>query len=126
MSFRLSYARVCVRIRQVHSAGTQCRQLVDAVVLHLTIYNGEDDCDDGIDSAETLIQPSRLECCSSQEVQDFVTEVVGVLEQEGVPGVAVEDHFGVRQPLGHRVAGERVDHDVVGAVGDEHGQRQLA
>src|SRR5262249_39282679 len=30
--------------------------LVDAVVLHLAIYNGADDCRDGIDSAEALIQ----------------------------------------------------------------------
>jgi hypothetical protein len=30
--------------------------LVDAVVLHLAIYNGPDDCRDGIDSAEALTQ----------------------------------------------------------------------
>ena len=30
--------------------------LVDAVVLHLAIYNGPDDCRDGIDSAEALLQ----------------------------------------------------------------------
>jgi hypothetical protein len=30
--------------------------LVDAVVLHLAIYNSPDDCRDGIDSAEALIQ----------------------------------------------------------------------
>jgi hypothetical protein len=45
---------------------------------------------------------SRAGPFSLEEVEDFVTEVTGVLEQEGVPGVAVEDDFGVPTPRGTR------------------------
>jgi hypothetical protein len=59
----------------------------------------------------------------SKEPEDLVAELVGVLEQEAVPRVAVKDDFGVGQALRHRVARECGDHYVVGAVRDQHGLR---
>ncbi len=61
----------------------------------------------------------------AQEAQYFVAELLSMLKEEGVSRVAVQDDFGVRQPLRHGVGGERVDHDVVGPVGDEDWQGQL-
>ena len=65
----------CIRARGSRCGGTACcgcivassflsqpvyvgpgELLVDAVVPHLAIYHGPDDCCDGIDSAEALIQ----------------------------------------------------------------------
>ncbi len=62
----------------------------------------------------------------AQEAQHFLAELLGMLKEEGVSRIAVQDDCGVWQPLRHGVARERADHDVVGSVGDEHGQGQLS
>jgi hypothetical protein len=61
----------------------------------------------------------------AQEAQHFLAELLSMLKEEAVSRVAVEDDSGVWQALRHSVARERVDHNVVSPVGDEHGQSQL-
>ena len=52
-----------------------------------------------------------------EEGLHFGCEVLEVLKQEGVSGVAVQHELRVRQFLNRRVRSERIDHDVVSAIG---------
>jgi hypothetical protein len=62
---------------------------------------------------------------SAEEVEHLTRERRGVLEEEGMTGVAVEDQRRVGQPLDHRVRVVRVHQDVVRAIGHEHRESQL-
>lgn len=67
---------------------------------------------------------SEFLSCQRRKERTSQAEVVRVRE-EGMSRVAVQNDLRVRQTLGRGVACERVDHDVVGAGGDEHGKAQL-
>src|SRR5262249_3389803 len=61
----------------------------------------------------------------AKEPVDLADELAHVLEEEAVAGVAPQDRAGVGETAGGGIGGEGVDHDVVGAVGQEYRDGEL-